>query len=214
MGAENMEKRRGFSATKGTTSNISNVENIYEEIRDVKSISKNSRSTSNDDDRSSRKSSSVNSDSGIGGFGNKPARSNKTKTRYSQGTLDIVNTKGRRDRRTKTDTNKKVNEDTGTKSISSSSNSGATSALDNLLFQTAPGMTPNQRRNLRKSLVDEVFEELVQRHHDRVLQQLRLDVEDFIAPNASDNVEVINTTPQINNSKTSVRSSSTSSPMA
>merc|ERR1719412_3323274 len=109
---------------------------------------------------------------------------------------------------------KRPDDDVGTKSITSSSSSGATSALDNLLFQTAPGMTPNQRRNLRKSLVDEVFEELVQRHHDRVLQQLRLDMEDFIAPNASDNLGVINTTPQSNNSKTSVRSSSTSSPMA
>merc|ERR1712173_154469 len=110
-----LEKRRGTSSTKGATNNDSNVENIYEEIRDVKSTSKNSRSTSNDDDRSSRKSSSVNSDSGIGGFGNKPARSNKNKTRYSQGTLDIVNTKGRRDKRNKADI-KKENDETGKKS--------------------------------------------------------------------------------------------------
>merc|ERR1711981_912938 len=211
--AEKLEKRRGISSTKGVTNTNSNVENIYEEIRDVKSPSKNSRSTSNDDDRSSRKSSSVNSDSGIGGFGNKPSRSNKSKTRYSQGTLDIVNSKGKRVKKSKTDTNKKVNEDTGTKSISSSSNSGATSALDNLLFQTAPGMTPNQRRNLRKSLVDEVFEELVQRHHDRVLQQLRLDVEEFIAPNSSDTTHEDLEKPSLTyNSKASHRSSSTSSP--
>merc|ERR1719325_576784 len=80
---------------------------------------------------------------------------------------------------------KRQDDDVGDKSNSSSSNSGATSALDNLLFQTAPGMTPSQRRNLRKSLVDEVFEELVRRHHDRVLDQLKLDVEDFISPNES-----------------------------
>jgi len=63
---------------------------------------------------------------------------------------------------------------------------------------------------LRKSLVDEVFEELVQRHHDRVLQQLRLDVEDFIAPNSSDMIEP----PEIasKHSRESHRSSSASSP--
>merc|ERR1711997_167640 len=105
---------------------------------------------------------------------------------------------------------KRQDDDVGDKSNSSSSNSGATSALDNLLFQTAPGMTPSQRRNLRKSLVDEVFEELVQRHHDRVLQQLRLDVEDFIAPDSSDMIDE----PEISNkpSKESHRSSSASSP--
>jgi len=191
-----------------------NVENIYEEIRDTKSPCKNSQSISNDDDGSSRKSSSVNSDSGIGGFGNKPSKTTRNKSKFSQGTLDIVNSKGKRDRKTKTSGSQKLNDNAATKGNTSSSSSGATSALDNLLFQTAPGMTPNQRRNLRKSLVDEVFEELVQRHHDRVLQQLRLDMEDFIAPNASDNLGGINTTPQSNNSKTSVRSSSTSSPMA
>jgi len=46
-------------------------------------------------------------------------------------------------------------------------------------------MTASQRRDLRKSLVDEVFEELIRRHHDRVLDQLKLDVEDFISPNES-----------------------------
>jgi len=74
-------------------------------------------------------------------------------------------------------------------------------------------MTPNQRRNLRKSLVDEVFEELVQRHHDRVLQQLRLDVEDFIAPDDLDENQIPSKTVLNNNSKSSFRSSSTSSPM-
>jgi len=46
-------------------------------------------------------------------------------------------------------------------------------------------MSASQRRDLRKSLVDEVFEELIQRHHDRVLDQLKLDTENFIAPTAS-----------------------------
>merc|ERR1712018_977454 len=118
----------------------------------------------------------------------------------------IVNSKARKDKKSKSGKNDK--DDSGNKSNSSSS--GTTSALDNLLFQTAPGMTPNQRRNLRKSLVDEVFEELVQRHHDRVLQQLRLDVEDFIAPNESDIPETCEKSISNNNSKTSYRSSSTS----
>merc|ERR1712218_342889 len=105
---------------------------------------------------------------------------------------------------------KRQDDDVGDKSNSSSSSSGTTSALDNLLFQTAPGMTPSQRRNLRKSLVDEVFEELVQRHHDRVLQQLRLDVEDFIAPDSSDMIE--HSEFDNKHSKETHRSSSTSSP--
>merc|ERR1712083_1064827 len=42
--------------------------------------------------------------------------------------------------------------------------------------------TAHQRLSLRKSLVDELFEELIQRHHRRVLDELRLDVEEFIAP--------------------------------
>merc|ERR1711881_456938 len=40
----------------------------------------------------------------------------------------------------------------------------------------------HQRLDLRKSLVDELFEELIQRHHKRVLEELKLDVEEFIAP--------------------------------
>ena len=36
--------------------------------------------------------------------------------------------------------------------------------------------------DLRKSLVDELFEELIQRHHKRVLEELNLDVEEFIKP--------------------------------
>lgn len=59
------------------------------------------------------------------------------------------------------------------------------SSLDVLLSQTSPELTPHQRLNLRKSLVDELFEELIQRHHKRVIDELRLDVEEFIAPPAS-----------------------------
>merc|ERR1711981_143401 len=213
-GVELHGRENRIPSSKNKTNESTNVENIYEEIRDVKTPSKNSQSISNDDDISSRKSSSVNSDSGIGGFGNKPSRSNKNKSRFSQGTLDIVSSKGKREKRMKAGGKKRQDDDVGDKSNSSSSNSGATSALDNLLFQTAPGMTPSQRRNLRKSLVDEVFEELVQRHHDRVLQQLRLDVEDFIAPNESDVLETSEKSVSNNNSKASYRSSSTSSPMS
>merc|ERR1712141_402501 len=43
-------------------------------------------------------------------------------------------------------------------------------------------MGPDQRIDLRKSLVDELFEELIQRHGKRVLDELKLDVEEFIAP--------------------------------
>merc|ERR1712088_1253296 len=57
------------------------------------------------------------------------------------------------------------------------------SSLDALLCQTA--LTADQRLDLRKSLVDELFEELIQRHHKRVLEELKLDVEEFIAPPAS-----------------------------
>jgi hypothetical protein len=54
------------------------------------------------------------------------------------------------------------------------------SSLDALLCQTT--LTADQRNDLRKSLVDELFEELIQRHHKRVLDELKLDVEEFIAP--------------------------------
>merc|ERR1739844_412033 len=54
------------------------------------------------------------------------------------------------------------------------------SSLDALLSHTT--LTPDQRIDLRKSLVDELFEELIQRHHKRVLDELKLDVEEFIAP--------------------------------
>lgn len=56
------------------------------------------------------------------------------------------------------------------------------SSLDALISHTSPELTPHQRLDLRKSLVDELFEELIQRHHKRVIEELRLDVEEFIAP--------------------------------
>merc|ERR1719479_580306 len=62
------------------------------------------------------------------------------------------------------------------------------SSLDALISQTSPGLTAHQRLSLRKSLVDELFEELIQRHHRRVLDELRLDVEEFIAP-SPDSIE-------------------------
>ena len=58
------------------------------------------------------------------------------------------------------------------------------SSLDALLSHTT--LTPDQRIDLRKSLVDELFEELIQRHHKRVLDELKLDVEEFIAPDEVD----------------------------
>ena len=115
-----------------------------------------------DRDNSSRGSNG--SDSGIGGL-----EGAKGVPKFSQGTLDVVSPK------------KKV---LGGEKVQKSPAEEKLGALDRLLFQTAPGMTATQRRDLRKSLVDEVFEELVKRHHDRVLNQLKLDVEDFINPGA------------------------------
>merc|ERR1712051_975973 len=78
------------------------------------------------------------------------------------------------------------------------------SSLDALLSQTSPALTAHQRLSLRKSLVDELFEELIQRHHRRVLDELRLDVEEFIAPSpdffdqpsATENSSNSNSTPK------------------
>merc|ERR1719367_1549752 len=107
----------------------------------------------------------------------KPANSNSSSNassskKYSQGTLDVA-VKGHGSQKRKETSRPPHRTDE------------KLSALDSLLFQTAPGMTASQRRDLRKSLVDEVFEELIRRHHDRVLDQLKLDVEDFISPNES-----------------------------
>jgi len=155
------------------------VENIYEEIAENSSDcssevrhhrrgggghSHHSQAKSrkgggrrSDSENSSRKSSSMNSDSGIS--------MSKPHQKYSQGTLD-VGPNHHKPARPQKDSEK-------------------LSALDSLLFRTAPGMSASQRRDLRKSLVDEVFEELIKRHHDRVLDQLKLDVEDFISPDGA-----------------------------
>merc|ERR1719219_1039665 len=103
---------------------------------------------------------------------NSNSSSNSSSKKYSQGTLDVA-VKGHGSHKRKENPRHSHQADE------------KLSALDSLLFQTAPGMTASQRRDLRKSLVDEVFEELIRRHHDRVLDQLKLDVEDFISPNES-----------------------------
>ena len=115
------------------------------------------------DERESSSRGSNGSDSGIGGLDAAKGAASK----FSQGTLDVSPKKKV--------TKRKEEERPSDEKLG---------ALDRLLFQTAPGMTATQRRDLRKSLVDEVFEELVKRHHDRVLDQLKLDVEDFINPDA------------------------------
>ena len=157
------------------------VENIYEEIAENSSDcssevrhhrgggghSQHSQAKSrkggggrrSDSENSSRKSSSMNSDSGIS--------MSKPHQKYSQGTLDVGPSHHHH------------------KPARPQKDSEKLSALDSLLFRTAPGMTASQRRDLRKSLVDEVFEELIKRHHDRVLDQLKLDVEDFISPDGA-----------------------------
>ena len=72
------------------------------------------------------------------------------------------------------------------------------------LFQTSPNLTPHQRLNLRKSLVDELFEELIQRHHKRVLDELKLDVEEFIAPTPNEH-QIISTPKSTRSSSNSTR---------
>ena len=152
----------------------SKSENIYEEIdkrvdeHDVDNEDDEFHEKGMSDGNSSRKSSSLNSDSGIGASGG--SRRAQHRVVGKLGTLDV----------TQRGPYKKKDASHCTESQKSS--------LDVLLSQTTPGMTPHQRLSLRKSLVDELFEELIQRHHSRVLDQLRLDVEEFIAPQASPNV--------------------------
>merc|ERR1712029_428104 len=78
------------------------------------------------------------------------------------------------------------------------------SSLDTLISQTLPNLTPHQRLNLRKSLVDELFEELIQRHHKRVLDELKLDVEEFIAPTPNEH-QIISTPKSTRSSSNSTR---------
>jgi len=172
------------------------VENIYEEIADDRSTDESPGSSAggassgglrkhhqgakskhhgrrSDSENSSRKSSSMNSDSGISM--SKPQMSTQ---KYSQGTLDVhPGSHGGGHKHGGASRGPPQH-----RQHSQQHHNEKLSALDSLLFRTAPGMTASQRRDLRKSLVDEVFEELIKRHHDRVLDQLKLDVEDFISP--------------------------------
>jgi len=108
---------------------------------------------------SSDGSSSVNnSDSGIGAGPSCTSSNGSKGSSESKGTLDVSNKQSKQRNKQKL------------------------SSLDALISQTSPNLTPHQRLNLRKSLVDELFEELIQRHHKRVLDELKLDVEEFIAP--------------------------------
>jgi hypothetical protein len=152
--------------------NKKNNENIYEEIDDVAARRRENESGN------SGNSSVNNSDSGIGGAivksSNLSSMSSSSGTSSSHhphhqhppiGTLDVSRPRKK-----------------ATVEAVASDQHQPPSSLDVLLSQTTPDLTPHQRVNLRKSLVDELFEELVQRHHKRVLDELRLDVEEFIAP--------------------------------
>ena len=156
------------------------TENIYEEIdkkvdpdgkadtnanggNDVDDDDEDFHEKGMSDGNSSRKSSSLNSDSGIGASGG-----SRHRVVAKLGTLDVTQ-RGPYKKKEVT-----INENSFKESQKSS--------LDVLLSKTTQGMSPDERMNLRKSLVDELFEELIQRHHSRVLEQLRLDVEEFIAP--------------------------------
>merc|ERR1712062_747277 len=146
-------------------------ENIYEEIQDLSLHQLNSDGSA---------SSSVNnSDSGIGhgdggagpSIGSSASGSkgsSSSSSAGSKGTLDVSSKQNRHKNKQKL------------------------SSLDTLISQTSPNLTPHQRLNLRKSLVDELFEELIQRHHKRVLDELKLDVEEFIAPTPNEH-QIIST---------------------
>jgi hypothetical protein len=102
------------------------------------------------DGNSSRKSSSLNSDSGIGA-----SAGSRHRVVAKLGTLDV----------TARGPYKK-------KEVRMSE--AQQSSLDVLLSKTTQGMSLDERANLRKSLVDELFEELIQRHHNRVLEQVTI----------------------------------------
>ncbi len=178
------------------------TENIYEEI-DKKEVAEGKEDGDDDDNdvdddfnekgmsdgNSSRKSSSLNSDSGIGASGGSRHTTRQSRTGQSHhrvvgklGTLDVTQRGPYKKKEAVTSRPPMV-------SPTAAGSEAQKSSLDVLLSRTTPGMTANQRMSLRKSLVDELFEELIQRHHSRVLDQLRLDVEEFIAPTPSPNVK-------------------------
>ncbi len=158
----------------GKNGNLGNKENIYEEIEDVTKRMEEMASAA-----SGNSSSTSNSDSGIGGAVLKlqpgAASHNPGHQSLSGGTLDVGPRGGGR----KKTANRLLR---GQKP--SRPDDIRISSLDALLCQTNPDLTPHERLDLRKSLVDELFEELIQKHHKRVLDELKLDVEEFIAPNA------------------------------
>jgi len=171
------------------SSNKVDSENIYEEIEDVKA--------------QSASSSVNNSDSGIGGvtpgfdprtgatslnsYGSSSASKSSSggstgngNGSASKGTLDV--SRPRHKKSSNSEQGKSAMAAAAERAKRKQESGIPLSSLDALISQTSPGLTAHQRLSLRKSLVDELFEELIQRHHRRVLDELRLDVEEFIAP--------------------------------
>jgi len=182
------------------------AENIYEEIEDVKA--------------QSASSSVNNSDSGIGGLTTKSLNSygsssaSKSSSGGStgngnsdpKGTLDVS-----RPRRNKSSNfeGKSAMAAAAERAKRKQESGIPLSSLDALISQTSLNLTAHQRLSLRKSLVDELFEELIQRHHRRVLDELRLDVEAFIAP-SPDSFEASAAENSSNNSNITPKSSRSS----
>ena len=182
------QKKKHPKKRSSKESTNKDAENIYEEIEDVKA--------------QSASSSVNNSDSGIGGLiGNNPdhkslnsygSSSAKSSSGSAGGSAGIPMSKGTLDvsrpGRHKKSSNAEQSaaaerSERAKRAAETRAQTGIPlSSLDALLSQTSPALTAHQRLSLRKSLVDELFEELIQRHHRRVLDELRLDVEEFIAP--------------------------------
>ena len=189
------QKKKHSKKKSSKESTNKDAENIYEEIEDVKA--------------QSASSSVNNSDSGIGGLiGNNP--DHKSLNSYgsssaksssgsaggsagmgpmSKGTLDVSRpgrhkkSSNHSEQSAAAERSERAKRIAETRASAEARGSGIPlSSLDALLSQTSPALTAHQRLSLRKSLVDELFEELIQRHHRRVLDELRLDVEEFIAP--------------------------------
>lgn len=175
--------RKKSSLPSNFSSNKVDAENIYEEIEDVKA-------------QHSASSSINNSDSGIGGLNgnailNSYGSSSASKSSSggstgngngsaSKGTLDV--SRPRHKKSSNSEQGKSAMAAAAERAKRKQESGIPLSSLDALISQTSPGLTAHQRLSLRKSLVDELFEELIQRHHRRVLDELRLDVEEFIAP--------------------------------
>merc|ERR1711935_152284 len=174
--------RKKSSLPAGNFSNKLDAENIYEEIEDVKA--------------QSASSSINNSDSGIGGLTSKSLNSygsssasksssggstgNGNGFSTSKGTLDV--SRPRHKKSSNSEQGKSAMAAAAERAKRKQESGIPLSSLDALISQTSPGLTAHQKLSLRRSLVDELFEELIQRHHRRVLDELRLDVEEFIAP--------------------------------